>query len=164
MSTDGIHTAAGAPGVLVLDDEQYLLAPLELGDMPNILNWLEVRPQHAARRKLDALGDQATDAYRDKLFAKAEEEAEAVRNHPDGALQVFKKEPNRITGEVAEGFVYAVYVMLRKNHPDITWEETCALVSIENVDAIAEVFDRVHALAEKTTARRQRARRPRKRK
>jgi hypothetical protein len=162
MSADGVHAATGAPGVLVLDGEEYRLAPLEVGDLPEILNWLEVQPHRRARRRLEALGDQATDEYRMRVLEAADAEAEKIRNHPKGALQVFEREAESIDGATAEGLVYAIWLMLRKHQPEMPLGIARQLVTADNLTAITNAIGRAYALPGKARARsRKRARLPR---
>ena len=157
MARSSAQAAVGAPVPLRLGDDMYLLSPMGPGDAAAILTWLERQPYEAARRKLEALGDQATDDYRERTFAAADEEAAKVALHPDGVLQVFEGlEEAVLTGRIARGFTYFVMVMLQKEHPDIDWQTTGALISPQNLPAIIEKIEEVNREPGKAAARKMR--------
>lgn len=157
-----IHTATGAPRLLVLGEEKFLLSPLGPLDLAEILTWLEAEPYRHARAKLDALGNAITDDERQAILVTADEQAETICSNAKGALQVFDALEEGMSGRAIAGFAKVVMIMLREKQPDIDEQTVRRLVSVpDNMPRIMDAIAETSSVLGKSPPRRPRARSPR---
>jgi hypothetical protein len=143
---------AKTPITLVLDEQEYKLAPIEPADLGDIEVWLREQPFKKVRRRLELLGSQVSAEQRAEMIRAAEEEAELTDITTAETIA-------KLSTLEAVGFI--LYLGLRKHQPEITQVEAACMVTLENMGEIQEAIDKVSSLGKVLSPASKRKKKPR---
>lgn len=134
--------ASAAPTLVMLGDRQYQLNPLSGADMGAFERWVQTRYLALVKEQTADLRTEERERLLDNAFARAA----AITFSSPQAIQALL---------TLEGATYALWLGLKRSHPELTLERVRdLLIDPKTIDAAMERFADLNRLpgAEKKTA------------
>ena len=139
MAGTKMSDAAKAALVIEHEGEEYILSPLEIGDLADAQRWAEEKPFTAMARRMDILGERCTPAMKERMYDEAVKQSALVSDSSEGMGTVLAS---------MEGVIYLLYLSLRHKHPIMTVKAAEAMVDIATLGEWQNRLDRVSGFNE----------------
>jgi len=143
---DGLHEPVSVskmtktPVVLLGPDgtKEFLLAPLEPSELGELEQWVRNKPIKVFKERIEELGDMLTPDERLVMLRVAMDESTKSGSLTEPKAQVIL---NSI-----EGLQFVLLLMLRKNHPDLKYEDVRPLLTADNILLVKAKIDEANNL------------------
>ena len=139
---------AASDQVIKLGGKDYILSPIDLGDLGTVLDWIQHEPIQQATQEIEAFGGHLPESERLDIIRKARKKTEDFRDVREGhtvdpeikawaSLYMNRKMMS------LEGIQLMLWLSLRKACPNMSREEAASLVTEGNREALQERMDNI---------------------
>jgi hypothetical protein len=109
-------------------EQRWHLSPLSLGDMVKLKTWVQFYPYECLQRQRDRMDPETFKAESSKLLLECAFKRTNERS-PEFAELL----------ETPEGIAQLAFLMMKRNHPALTIEETQEVITSRNLEEVAHL-------------------------